>query len=412
MFGRTNRKTATSPSTIRRAAFETLESRRLLSAGGSHADAPAFTRGDVETHPRLSDRGIGRSRGWGSGDQRADGVDVDLREKRAGNGLSHSGFDRAPSLVGMKLRGPAAGDALHGTFVAKGFVAPAAPVPSKQIVAAVAVRTTVPTKAAAGGPTAGVSPQASSPAVAHGAPVAPPTQSMPAPAPAGQRHAPPADRPRAPRAARAGAGAERAAPAEARGMPSPPDDQPAASAKPPVSMTVVAATADGAGAGTAGAGATAAAEVGVAPVVRAVGRALVGMEAALAGHAADVGGVLVGRVAGAVVNVAESAVVAAAADAVSAGVAAAGAGTASGLFFDFQIAAGPTVLLGLAPAASAADAARSWWPSEQTWRITAAVGLLATLAGFGYCRADAEQRRSPHRRLAPVATGRRPDEGL
>jgi hypothetical protein len=86
----------------------------------------------------------------------------------------------------------------------------------------------------------------------------------------------------------------------------------------------------------------------------------------------------------------------------------AAAGATSGLL---NLPTGPVMLLGLAPG-SARGAVASWWPTERTWRVSAALGLLASLAGYGYCRADAERRRVVATRIAPVVRGRRPDHGL
>ena len=82
----------------------------------------------------------------------------------------------------------------------------------------------------------------------------------------------------------------------------------------------------------------------------------------------------------------------------------------SGLLY---LPTGPTMFLGLAPV-TVASAQSSWWPSPQAWRVTEAVSLVIAVAGYGYCRADAERRRG----VRPVAVRggivsiRRPSEGL
>ena len=86
----------------------------------------------------------------------------------------------------------------------------------------------------------------------------------------------------------------------------------------------------------------------------------------------------------------------------------------SGLLY---LPTGPTMFLGLAPM-TAASAQSSWWPSPQAWRVTEAVSLVIALAGYGYCRADAERRRGV-RAVAGrsstqycIVSTRRPSEGL
>jgi hypothetical protein len=75
---------------------------------------------------------------------------------------------------------------------------------------------------------------------------------------------------------------------------------------------------------------------------------------------------------------------------------------------------GPVMFLGLAPMSAGTGTARSsWWPSQQAWRVTEAVSFAIAVAGYGYCRADAERRRV---RPIPVRSGvtsnRRPGDGL
>jgi hypothetical protein len=73
---------------------------------------------------------------------------------------------------------------------------------------------------------------------------------------------------------------------------------------------------------------------------------------------------------------------------------------------------GPVMFLGLAPTGIASPRS-SWWPSQQAWRVTEAVSFVVAVAGYGYCRADAERRRVrsiPFR--SAVTSARRPGDGL
>jgi hypothetical protein len=81
-----------------------------------------------------------------------------------------------------------------------------------------------------------------------------------------------------------------------------------------------------------------------------------------------------------------------------------------------HLPSGPAMLLGLAESTTGAQALATWWMSQQTWRVTQAVSLVVALAGYGYCRADAQRRRQAALAAAPfyrgVASGDRPADGL
>lgn len=77
-----------------------------------------------------------------------------------------------------------------------------------------------------------------------------------------------------------------------------------------------------------------------------------------------------------------------------------------------HLPAGPAMLLGLGPLAIRVPA-WTWWPSQQVWRVTEVVSFVVAVAGYGYCRADADRRRGaavagPN----DVVSAERPDDGL
>ena len=120
---------------------------------------------------------------------------------------------------------------------------------------------------------------------------------------------------------------------------------------------------------------------------------------------------IAGRVGAVVAEVADLAEAVAGVDQVvdAAGLAAGVTDAASGLLF---LPSGPVMLLGLAPG-GAGSPGRSSWPSQQVWRVTEAVSLVVAVAGYGYCRADAERRRGqPLRATVLVASATRPSDGL
>jgi hypothetical protein len=121
---------------------------------------------------------------------------------------------------------------------------------------------------------------------------------------------------------------------------------------------------------------------------------------------------IIGRVEAAVGNLTALVEAAAAAgdgiDAVTVAADVADAGTSL-----LSLPSGPVMFLGLAPSTIGAAQPSSWWPGQQVWRVTEAVSLVVAVAGYGYCRADAERRRV---KPVPVRSGivstRRPGDGL
>jgi hypothetical protein len=157
--------------------------------------------------------------------------------------------------------------------------------------------------------------------------------------------------------------------------------------------------------------------VDVAPVARAAGAIAMASQGAAAvvtvDHAAAAAWQgIVGRVEAVVAKVAGMVEAVASVDGAFDAVAVAAdvSDVGSGLLY---LPTGPTMFLGLAPMTAASARASSWWPSQQAWRVAEAVSLVIAVAGYGYCRADAERRRG---RPVPMRSGivatRRPSEGL